>query len=69
MILRTDSKYPTRRAYVLKLRNDATPEVLVGRLENIVTGLHCEFTSVRELLEFIAGDIARAQPPNSSEPV
>jgi hypothetical protein len=69
MILRTDSRYPTRRAYVLKLRNDATPDVLVGRLENIVTGLRCEFTSVRELLEFIAGDIARAQPPDSSGPV
>ena len=69
MILRTDSKYPTRRAYVLKLRNDATPDVLVGRLENIVTGLRCEFTSVREMLEFIAVDIARAQPSNSSEPV
>ena len=69
MILRTDAKYPMRRAYVLKLRNDATPDALVGRLENLVSGVHCEFTSVRELLELIAGDIAKAEPPGGCEPV
>ena len=58
MMLRADPKYPTRRTYVLKLRGDATPDVLLGRLENLVTCRHSDFTSASELLEFIARDIA-----------
>ena len=38
MSLKPESKYPNRRAYVLKLRSDASPEDLSGRLENLVTG-------------------------------
>ena len=51
MTLNPESKYPSRRAYVLKLRGDATPDALVGRLENLVTGQQREFASARELLE------------------
>lgn len=57
MSLNTDSKYPTRRAYVVKMRGDAKHDALAGRLENLVTGQQCEFTSGRELLEAIASDI------------
>ena len=57
MTFNTDSKYPTRRAYVVKVRGDATPDSLAGRLENLVTGRQCEFASGRELLESIAGDL------------
>jgi len=57
MSLNSESKYPTRRAYVLKVRRDATPDALVGRIENLVTGLQCEFESGDELLKSIASDL------------
>jgi hypothetical protein len=57
MTFNTDSKYPTRRAYVVKVRGDAKPDAPAGRLENLVTGQQREFASGRELLEFIAGDL------------
>jgi hypothetical protein len=57
MPLRADPKYPSRRAYVVKLRGDATPPVLAGRLENLVTGRQREFRSGGELLDSIARDL------------
>ena len=57
MAFNTDSKYPTRRAYVVKVRGDAEPAALAGRLENLVTGRQCDFASGRELLESIASDL------------
>lgn len=57
MPLNAESKYPNRRAYVLKVRSDATADALTGRLENLVTGGQCEFTSGRELLDSIANDL------------
>ena len=57
MTLNSDSKYPSRRAYVLKLRSDAQPGALAGRLENVITGRQHEFSSGRELLESLAGDL------------
>ena len=57
MPFHTDSKYPTRRAYVVKVRGDAEPKALAGRLENLVTGRQCEFASGDELLESIASDL------------
>jgi len=66
MTFNTDSKYPTRRAYVVKVRGDATPHSLAGRLENLVTGRQREFASGRELLESIAGDLeATLHEPSS----
>ena len=47
MVLNAESKYPNRRAYVLKLRGDATPDALAGRIENLVTGNQLEFASAR----------------------
>ena len=57
MNFNTDSKEPTRRAYVVKVRGDAKPDALAGRLENLVTGQQCEFASGRELLESIVCDL------------
>jgi hypothetical protein len=57
MALNGESKYPSRRAYVVKVRGDATAGSLVGRLENLVTGRQHEFASGRELLESIAADL------------
>ena len=58
MTLNSESKYPTRRAYVLKVRGDAKPDALVGRIENLVTGLQRDFASGDELLASIASDLA-----------
>lgn len=58
MTLDVRSKYPSRRAYVLKMRIDAGPEALVGRLENLVTGKQLEFASGRELLDAIAAELS-----------
>lgn len=60
MVLNPESKYPNRRAYVLKLRSDAAPGALMGRLENLVSGRQREFSSAEELLEALACDFASA---------
>jgi len=68
MPFNTDSKYPTRRAYVVKVRGDANPNALAGRLENLVTGRQCEFASGRELLESLANDVEATlheRPPDA----
>lgn len=57
MPLNPDSKYPSRRTYVVKLRSDAKPDALAGRVENLVTGDSREFSSGTELLDSIAGDV------------
>ena len=57
MTLNPESKYPTRRAYVVKVRADAKPDLLSGRLENRVTGHQRDFASGQELLESIASDL------------
>jgi hypothetical protein len=57
MTFNAQSKYPSRRAYVLKMRGDARPDALAGRLENLVTGRQLEFASGRELLDAIAAEL------------
>lgn len=67
MALNGESKYPSRRAYVVKVRGDAKPGSLAGRLENLVTGRQHEFVSGGELLQSIAADLeisAREQSPD-----
>lgn len=64
MTLNREPKYPNRRAYVLKLRGDAKPDALAGRLENLITGRQREFASSRELLDSIASDLQA----NTDEP-
>ena len=60
MMLNQQTKYPSRRTYVLKVRSDAKPDSLAGRLENIVTGRQREFASGEELLDSIANDLEAA---------
>jgi hypothetical protein len=57
MALNSESRYPNRRAYVLKARSNAKPDALAGRLDNLVTGQQREFSSGRELLDSIASDL------------
>ncbi len=68
MSLKHEPKYPSRRAYVLKVRSDATPATLAGRLENLVTGMRREFASGEELVESIASDI-QASDGAASRPI
>ena len=66
MTLRADTKYPSRRTYVVKVLSEATPDALCGRLENLVTCKQSNFNSSRELLDLIARDIDSrgAEPPS-----
>lgn len=57
MTLKTEATYPSRRAYVLKVRGDAKPGALAGRLENLVTGEQRDFSTGGELLESIVSDL------------
>lgn len=57
MPLSPEPKYPSRRMYVVKMRSDAKPDALAGRLENLVTGQSREFASGHELLESITDDL------------
>jgi hypothetical protein len=68
MSLSQESKYPSRRTYVLRLRNDAKPGAPAGRLENIVTGRQLAFESAHELLDSIARELASTpgDPPRKS---
>jgi len=65
MTLKSESKYPSRRAYVLKVRGDAKADALAGRIENLVTGHQCDFASGRELLETIERDLAASTSANA----
>jgi len=57
MALNPESRYPNRRAYVLKMRSDARRDEFTGRIENLVTGQQREFASVHDLVVFIASDL------------
>ncbi len=57
MPFNSEPKYSNRRAYVLKLRSDAKPDAIAGRLENLATGHQSEFASGPELLASITDDI------------
>ena len=57
MPLSSDSKYPSRLAYVVKFRGDATPHALTGRIENLVSGRQLEFTSGGDLLDCFVRDL------------
>ena len=57
MSVQSESKFPNRLAYVLKLRGDATRDAIAGRLENLVTGQRVEFGSGRHLLDALVREI------------
>ncbi len=68
MTLNHEPKYPSRRAYVLTLRSDATPATLAGGLENMVTGIRREFTSAEGLVASIASDILASNGARPGDP-
>lgn len=67
MSLSQEAKYPSRRTYVLRLRSDAAPSALAGRLENIVTGRQHAFETTRELLDWIASELSTADIERSEQ--
>jgi hypothetical protein len=68
MALNCESKYPNRLAYVLKLRADATPGALAGRIENLVTGRQVEFGSAHELVESIVRELEAGATERPADP-
>jgi hypothetical protein len=60
----SESRYPSRRTYVVKMRSDSAPGALAGRLENLVTGTQSEFSCGRELLESIVTDLEKSGAEN-----
>ena len=68
MPLNDEPKYPSRRAYVVKVRGDATPDALAGRLENLVTGSQREFASGDELVESITSDLQASRERRPPDP-
>jgi hypothetical protein len=67
MPLNPESKYPSRRMYVVKVRSDAKADAIAGRLENLVTGQGHEFASAAELLDSIARDLEASVEKRSSD--
>jgi hypothetical protein len=51
----------------LKVRSDAKPDTLAGRLENVVTGQQQEFATDQELIEWIRCDLERSGVERSRE--
>ena len=63
MALNPETKFPSRRTYVLKVRADAKPGALAGRLENVVTGRQRDFASEAELVDSLGRDLGESAPP------
>lgn len=61
MPLKSESTFPSRRTYIVKLRSDAGSAAFVGRLENLVTGGQREFVSGEELIASILHDLQAAE--------
>ena len=60
MALSTESKFTSRRTYLIKVHSHAKPDALTGRLENFVTGQQHEFASSDELIASILNDLDSA---------
>jgi len=58
MSLNAQSRYPSLRTYVLKVRVDAQLDAVAGRLASLVTGRQLEFASGRAPLDAIAAEPA-----------
>lgn len=56
--------YPTARSYVLKLHREAVSEnaELIGRLENMASGRHFDFSSGTQLIACLIDDLKSFAP-------
>lgn len=71
MVLDREVAYPVRRHYVLKLDRLADPAqgVLSGRLENLTTGEHFDFSNVAMLLDGLALELSAQGNSSFRKPV
>lgn len=62
MILHADPDFPSTRRYVLKLHRAARParDGIIGRLENMFSGEHVEFTCSDQLVAWLVLDLGLA---------
>jgi hypothetical protein len=65
MPLNTESKFVSRKTYIVKLHTDSKPGVLTGRIENFVTGRQHEFASSDELIASILHDLDSNDAPQT----
>jgi hypothetical protein len=68
MTPKSESTYPSRRTYVLKLRSDASCAAIAGRLENMVTGWQREFACSHELLDMLANELGYPRERSTDTP-
>ena len=68
MALNSESKFTTRRTYLVKIHSHANPGALTGRIENFVTGQQHEFESSDELLASILNDLVQNDERSASQP-
>ena len=67
MTLNANSKYPSRRTYVLKVSSDAKPDALAGCVENLVTGASRDFATGEELLDSLVRDLAAGNAKDAKQ--
>lgn len=68
MTLNPQANYPGFRNYVLKIHRDAVPQrgLIVGRLENMASGVSFEFHSGEQLIAcLLRDDAARGSEPSN----
>jgi len=59
MPLDSQTQYPSKRSYVLKLHRDARPDqgLIMGTLDNMYSGQHCVFQSLQELIACLSSEM------------
>jgi hypothetical protein len=57
MPLNTESKFASRRTFIIKVHRDSKPGFLSGRLESYVTGRQHDFASSDELIASILHEL------------
>ena len=68
MTLNPESKFTSRRTYVVRVHRDSKRGVLTGRLENFVTGRQHEFATSDELIASILNDLDSGADVGSPPP-
>ena len=68
MALNSESKFTSRRTYLVKLHRRAKAGTLSGRLENFATGRQHEFASSDELIASILNDLEATDDRDTPQP-
>ena len=68
MPLNTESKFASRRTFIIRVHRESKPGVLSGRLETYVTGRQHEFASSDELIASILHELELNEAGPQSPP-